>query len=250
MLRKSNKENTKEGLKARLYDLAYQCERHGRQTNSVFLTEAEVIQAKECLGKKVAYILDGGYGEAQRCRVSFVSEDVEFQSSVVCLCAKINQKFVKITHRDVLGALMGLDLERSQFGDMFVLEDRIVVYCTDTIADYVMQSCTSISRLSVQFEKTEELFENLQRYEEKTINVASMRLDNVVSSLIPSSRSLATSMIKAGKVSINHEMIEDCDKLCHNNDTVSISGVGRFILIDEGKTSRKERRIIKVKKFL
>jgi len=250
MLRKLNKENTKEGLKARLYDLAYQCERYGKQTNSVFLTEAEVIQAKECLGKKVIYVLDGGYEEAQRCRVSFLCDELEFQSSVVCLCAKINQKFVKITHRDVLGALMGLDLERSQFGDMFVLEDRIIIYCTDTIADYVMQSCTSISRLSIRFEKTEESFKNLQRYEEKSINVASMRLDNVVSSLIPSSRSIAASMIKAGKVSINHEMIEDCDKVCHNNDTVSISKVGRFILIDEGKTSRKDRRIIKVKKFL
>lgn len=243
------KNSEKEALKARLLDLKYQSLRTHRQVNSLFLDEGQRLQAKSILGKSCLYCEDGGYPQAQRCRIAFLYDEEDFKSSVVCLCAKINQKFVKITHRDVLGALMALNLERNQFGDLFVLEDRIIVYCTDTMADFVIQNCRSIHRLSIEFTKTEEKFEHLQQYEEIMINVASLRLDNVVSSLIPCSRSQASALIKASKVSINHEMIEDCDKLCHNNDTVSISGTGRFILIDEGKTSRKDRRIIKVLKY-
>lgn len=243
------KNSDKEALKARLFDLKNQSLRTHRQVNSLFLDEGQRNQAKMILPKSCLYREDGGYPEAQRCRIAFLYDEEDFKSSVVCLCAAINQKFVKITHRDVLGSLMALNLERNQFGDLFVLEDRIIVYCTDTMADFIIQNCRSIHRLSIEFYKTEERFEHLQQYEEKVINVASLRLDNVVASLIPCSRSQAASYIKASKVSINHEMIEDCDKLCHNNDTVSISGAGRFILVDEGKTSRKDRRIIKVLKY-
>lgn len=250
MPRNLNKENPAVSLRSRLYDLADQAERYRRQTNSVFYNEAEIAEAKKILGRNFNYVLDGGYPEAERCRIAFVVDGVSFESSVVCLTAKINQKFVHLSHRDVLGALMGLNLERSQFGDLFVLNDRIVVFCTEAIADYVMMSCHQIHRLNVSFEKSEEHFAGMRQYEEKTINVASLRLDNVVSSLVPLSRSKAAELIRAGKVSINHEMIEDLSKLCHNNDTVSISGSGRFILIDEGQISRKERRIIKARKLL
>lgn len=237
-------------LAARLQDLSRRCQRTRRQVDSLFLTEAQLQQAKQILGKQCLYRVDGGYPDAQRCRIAFLYEEEDYQSSVVCLCAKINQKFVKLTHRDVLGALMGLSLERSQFGDLFVLENQIVVYCTDTIANEVMTNCRQIHRLSLAFEKSEEVFENLQQYQQRTINVASLRLDNVVGALVPCSRKQAAMLIKTQKVSINHEIIEDCDKLCHNRDTVSISGIGRFILVDEGRTSRKERHILEVKKYL
>ncbi len=236
-------------LSARLDDLRRQAERSRRQVNSLFLDEAERAQARKILGKHCLYREDGGYPEAERCRIAFLYEEADFVSSVVCLTARINQKFVQLSHRDVLGALMGLNLERNQFGDLFVLEDRIVIFCTETMADVVIMNCRKIHRLNVEFERCTLPFEGKRQREEKTINVASLRLDNVVAALVPCARLKAAEMIRSGRISINHEMIEDCGKMCHNKDTVSISGVGRFLLEDEGRISRKERRIIKAWKY-
>lgn len=237
-------------LLARLADIKDQSERYHCQTNSAFLTEEELVQATPWLKKQGAIRIDGGYLEARRCRIAFLYDAEEFRSEVVCLVAKITQKYVQISHRDVLGALMGLNLIRAQFGDIFVLEDKIAVYCTETSAKVVMSQCTQIHQLSVVFERSEVPIFLEQQYETSAINVASMRLDNLVSAIANTSRSEAAKMIETAKVSINHEIVEDCAKLCHNKDTVSIQKVGRFVIEDLQKRTRKERMLIEVKKFL
>lgn len=237
-------------LIARLTDIKDQSDRYHCQTNSAFLTEEELVQVTPWLKKQGAIRIDGGYLGARRCRIAFLYDEDDFVSEVVCLVAKITQKYVQISHRDVLGALMGLNIVRAQFGDIFVLEDKIAIYCTESSAKVVMSQCTQIHQLSITFERSEEPMYLTQQYQTSEINVASMRLDNLVSAIANTSRSEAVKMIETSKVSINHEIVEDCAKLCHNKDTVSIQKVGRFVIEDSQKRTRKERMIIEVKKFL
>ncbi len=240
----------KNSLFARCLDLNQQAKRKRTQVSSPFLSEVELVRVQELLGKKAQFVIDGGYAQARRCRIAFLFEEEDFKSEVVCLVAKVSSKFVSLTHSDVLGALMGLNIERHQIGDIHILEDAIVVYCTRVMSEFIQAHCTQIHRLKVKFEVSLEERFATQKFETIMINVASLRIDNVVSSLVPCSRKEATMYIKSQKVSINHEVIEDSSKLCHNNDVISISRCGRFQLVDEGKTSRKDRCILEAKKYL
>ncbi len=235
---------------ARLEDYSKQCIRYQQQVTTSFFNEEELVTAIKYLGKKHLYQIDGGYPNARRARIAFLYYSDVFESEVVCLVAKINQKFVKISHSDVLGALMALDIERSHFGDLFILEDKIVIYVSSAMAQYVCEQCTQIHKLKIVFKQSDEALYTSQQFEEQSINVASLRLDNVVGAIVPCSRKIAQELIKLNKVSINHEIIEDYSKLCHNNNVISISGSGRYILVDDGKTSRKDRHIVTVKKYL
>ncbi len=235
---------------SRLMDLYSQCDRYHEQVNTQFFNEEELAKAVKFLGKKYLYKIDGGYPNARRSRIAFLYDEDEYMSDIVCLVSKVNQKFVKITHSDVLGALMSLEIDRNHFGDLFVLNEQIVVYVTKMMAEYVKSGCTQIHHNKVRFEISSDHLYAEQEYSVQSINIASFRLDNVVSALVPCSRKDAVQIIKLKQVSINHEVIEDCSKLCHNGTVISISRCGRFEIIDEGKTSRKDRHIVKVKKFL
>ena len=234
---------------ARIHDWIDQSVVRCKSVVSPFLDEAQQVQVDRICGKRIETIKDGGYPDAQRVRVVFVYQS-QYESEVVCLTACIQQKFVQLTHRDVLGALMALDLDRSQFGDCFVLEDRIVVYCSASIAKYVSINCTQIHRLPVHFEVSNTTYQPNQQFAILNINIASLRLDNVVGALLGCSRNIASQYIESGQVKVNHEKIEDCKRLCHNDDTISIAKIGRFKILDGLKVTRKNRFVIEVKKYL
>ena len=87
------------------------------------------------LGKKYNYRLDGGHPKAIRNKIIFYVEDDDIETCV-CLRSRINTHFVKIEHRDVLGALLGLNIEKEMIGDIFVLDEEIIIYADASIADF------------------------------------------------------------------------------------------------------------------
>lgn len=241
--------NNSQELSARIKDWISQSQRYHIPVLSCFLTEEQQAQLKsECQNEWVK--LYGGCRNALRQKAAFLYDaDDEPDFEIACLKAPVEKRFSDITHRDLLGALMSLGIDRSRFGDCFIQDGWMIVYADDEIADYIRRSISTVKRMSVQFELCDPI-EPIRKTELLRINVSSMRIDCVVAALANVSRTAAAEMIGQKRVSINHKLVEESKRLCNNGNTISISGKGRFIVGKTIGTTRKDRMIVEVEKFV
>lgn len=233
----------------RVHDWIEQAEKYHSPTITPFLNESEVAIVKKICGNKIAYHEDGGYDEANYKRVIFLPNREDDFSLVVCLVATFNPKFNEIGHRDVLGALMNLQIARNQIGDLWVEGNRIILYTTHSQSAYIQQNCTKIKRSSIQFNESSQHYAQVINRIKSTVSVSSERLDAVISAMIQKPRGIAQDLIRDGSVKVNHEILEDSSKLCNNEDTISIRGFGKYIYRGVIKTTKKDRYLIEFEKY-
>lgn len=228
----------------RLKDLQRQSERQNRHIESFFLNEEElaVAQAEFKEGPLLRY--DGGYENALKKKAIFLSDEEDGFSDIVCLQADIDQRFRKISHRDILGALMHLQIDRHSFGDFWIEENHIYIYTSSLMAEFLIDNLIRISNLNVSFYLIEDHPEQKFQYKKRTAIVSSLRLDAIVASLAHISRTDAKHMITQGLVQVNHVTLVEPDELCNNNCTISIRGKGRFRYTGSVHKTKKDRIVV------
>jgi len=89
-----------------------------------------------------------------------------------------------------------------------------------------------------------------QKFKEIKGTVASLRLDSVASLGFGISRNKAADFIKAGRVSVNHEVTLSLTKKVNEGDTILIVGKGRVVLEKVGGTTKKGRTSLELKKYI
>lgn len=228
-------------LKAHLEDLEEKSGRWHTHTCSSFLNEEELAAMRKYFPESGHIVYDGGYEGARKKKIIFCYDEDDDFCDVVCLAAKIDQRFRKIGHRDILGALLHLQIDRHSFGDFWVEDDHIYLYTGKEMAEFLMANLIRINQLSVSFTLIDE--HPVQKFQMKEITVvaASERADAIVASLAHVSRAKAKEMIRQGLVQLNHVMLEHPDEVCNNNVTISIRGVGRFVFTGTERTTRNGR---------
>lgn len=236
-----------EDLIARIDDLLFQYETYHKSVATNFLTEEEIEVSKRYLGKQHDYTIDGGYEGSQRGRLIFLYDSDTY---VIGLKCHLNNKFIKLSHRDVLGAIMSLNIEREMIGDIFVNEDGIVFFAHPNIAEYLIMSLRRIHNVNVEFDYLTETFHPVINYKIIKDTISSTRIDVIVASLCHTNRTNAQRLIKSKMVSVNHQTIEDYAKLCNNNCTISIRKYGRFEFLGVIKTTKKDRLLVEFKQFI
>ena len=122
---KMNNLGNYDSLIAHLHDLKEKSERWHKNVCSAFLTEEEqaIVQKIFTPSRFVRY--DGGYDDARKKKVIFLYDEKDGFSDIVCMKAKIDQRFRTIGHRDVYGAIMNLQIEKSSFGYFWIEADAI-----------------------------------------------------------------------------------------------------------------------------
>ena len=119
--------NEQELCRKRLLDLSRQADRKGIVLFSDFLNlnEQNIFHSLQ----KELYTtaeLSGGYEQAERQMVAFIPDALCYEWSYPFVCIHAVPQYPKyaekLTHRDVLGALMHLGLDRSKIRDMSVEE--------------------------------------------------------------------------------------------------------------------------------
>lgn len=228
-------------LRAHLEDLEEKSGRWHTHTCSSFLNEEELAAMEKYFPQSAQIVYDGGYTGARKKKIIFRYDEEDDFSDVVCLSAKIDQRFRKIGHRDILGALMHLQIDRHSFGDFWIEDDHIYLYTSQDMAEFLMANLIRINQLSVSFSVLDE--HPVQTFQMKEIRVvaASERADAIVASLAHVSRAKAKEMIRQGLVQLNHVTLEHPDEVCNNNVTISIRGVGRFVFSGTERTTRNGR---------
>lgn len=244
-------ENEKEiqQLKNRLRDLAERSYSQGIFTFTGFLgmSEQEIFWQQEKELRHAGYALEGGCKGADRVMVRFgdVSElGYEVPFPIVCVHIRpLQQKFADdLSHRDFLGALMNLGIDRSTLGDIKVGHREAYLFCQDSIADFICDNLEQIRHTYVKCSVTEE-FESIPREEPETISiqVQSLRVDAVLSKVYNMSREKSLDLFRAGKVYVNGRLCENNSRLLKAGETVNARGFGKFTLTGEPRETRKGR---------
>lgn len=213
-----------------------------------FLAPDEIRVAESYLSDSVPYVITGGYDGAIR-RMLIIGEDIDLNEYLVCLKAKFNEKFNKLTHRDVKGAVYNSGFEPEKFGDYWIEDEYIYIYTVSELADYICMSFNQISHFTVHFETCEYHTQQFH-FDYSTINVSSLRLDKITSAIIRKSREKTQQYVESSMVNVNYKTIEDCAFLCDNYDILSLRGFGRYQIegIEQNKKSGNYR--VTVKKFV
>lgn len=230
-----------DSLAAHLKDLKNKSQTWHRSLASAFLNEEEQSAMSRIFPASGLIRYDGGYPEARKKKVIFLKDEEDDFSDIVCLKAEIDQRFRRIGHRDILGALMHLQIDRSAFGDFWIDDNHLYLYTSTSMASFLIDNLTRINQLSVSFEETSERPAQVFQTKKITCVVASERADALVAGLTHCSRTEAKEMIRAGMVQINHVMLEEADKMCDNNVTISIRGYGRFTYIGTNHATKSGR---------
>lgn len=222
---------------------------------SSFLDERQCEIARQQL-KRLGYenyLFYGGYDGARRLMLgTFPPESqadiADFPLNIIEI--KFNKKY-EISHRDCLGSLMALQIERSCIGDIITQEGKTLFIVENGICDFLLLNLDKIGKLGVTpvIAKNQEI-ENHQEYEEIVGSVSSLRLDCVVALIISKSRTLASQTIMAGLVKVNYLDVESNSHMIKPNDVVTIRGKGKFIVSDEIKLTKKNRYFIKINKLV
>jgi RNA-binding protein YlmH len=220
-----------------------------------FLDERQQELCKQVLASEKLdnYTLWGGYESAERKIIGFFSPNEEYDYDLfpvksVCFTYR---KTDKLSHRDFLGVLMSLQIERYCVGDIIVGEGCTNVLVTDKISDRIIYEISKIGRVGVkaQYGFDKSVVSSVQ-LSEIDGTVASLRADCIVSFALHISREKASALIRQHGISVNHMINYKADMLLKGSDIFSVKGCGKFILKSINGVSKKERIRITLCKFI
>jgi len=218
---------------------------------SRFLTPAE---ARSVAGyfkhERITPSFDGGYEGAERTRAIFVNADWGgYERTELFTALNIEYRSQDILgHRDILGAMMALGIERDTIGDIVAEEGRATLVCLPELGDYIVENFTKAGRagVSVSVISLDELPIIQEELVIKTATVASLRLDVVLCAAFGLSRTKAAELIAANRVSLNHLPCMQPANELEEGMLLSVRGLGRAKLLEVGGVSRKGRIFVRM----
>lgn len=230
-------------------------------TDFLDLAQIELVQKFINKIKIENYMSYGGFEQAER--KMFVFYPDKFNETVVEKNLSNIVQIIRIelpddlkgkyTHRDYLGAVIKLGVERKKVGDIIVDNNGADIIIDKDISKFLIENLGSLTRFSKSI-ITEENIENLRtveiKKEEIEIIVASLRLDNIISDLARCSRNKAFDIINMERVFVNFQCETKKTKQIKSGDMITIRGKGRFYIKDIMGQTRSGRTIIKVEKFI
>lgn len=235
-------------FRKRIQELADFCFRRDVPVNTDFLnlSEQTIFQSISGTLPPVRFILSGGFEMAERKVVCFLPSYEEEISEMPYDCLKIcpvNRKFAEeLNHRDYLGALMNLGIERSMMGDIVMRDKDAYVFVLKKMSGYIMDQLTTIRHTSVYTELVDHAGEFLKPdFEEINGTVSSLRLDSITALCGRLSRGKAAQLIEAEKVSVNGQIVTQASKCLKDEEILSIRGIGKFKFMGNGGLTKKGR---------
>lgn len=191
----------------------------------------------------------GAFEECDRRILSFNNiYSIPFPYKII----KINNKskFNNLSHKDYLGAIMALGIEREKLGDLRVIDNSAIVPVYDEVANYILYELKNVGKAPVSIEEITEDNLPISNFLRGVIIVPSLRLDNIVSKLANISRGKAVDIIDSGKVLIDYSKSIDKSKEVKDGQRVTISGVGKFIIREIVGNTKSGRYKVKMNKFI
>lgn len=240
-------------LLAKANDLFALCSKYASARFSQFLDGAETADIRENVHFPYGYnvMFWGGFEDAERKMMGVFPEWEEPSSEKFPITAvRFTHGFSKsLTHRDYLGTVMSLGIDRAKTGDILIEDNCAYVFACSDIAEYIAGNINKIANVGVKAEPLNGGDFDIPKRVYRTAEAvcASLRLDAVISGVFNISRNESMQLIRAGKVKLNYRETHHSSQTVKEDDLVSVRGFGRFFLEETGAQTRKGRLHITVK---
>lgn len=243
-------------LLAKAIDKYEACMRQNTVQSTKFLSERELTVLRPLLEElKAPYTVWGGFEGAERAVIVFLPDWLEAEklkdspaNPVRLLRASYTGE--KLSHRDFLGALMGLGIERETVGDLIIRDGSCDIIVLREVLPYVLDNLSSAGRAGLRLEVIDETEPEEAQFKLIKDTVASLRLDAVVSAGYQISRENAAQAVRTGKVSLNGLECLKPDRELSEGDRITLRGLGRIRLSAVKGLSRKGRIMIEVMRLV
>lgn len=245
-------------FKKRLQDLSRTAYFQNRivYTDFLNLNELHIVHSFQPKEPDLTVSFFGGYEEAERQIAAFIPDAFSFDTEVFPICCihimPVSAKYAeRLTHRDFLGAILHLGIDRSRIGDILVEDKEAYVFCHEQMASFLMENISKIRHTHVHLELITTK-EQLPKPKRKEIHgtVSSIRLDSMIALAFSSSRSSMVGLIEGGKVFVNGKMTVSNGHPLKAGDIVSVRGYGKFRFDSENGTTKKGKTSVSVSLYI
>ncbi|XP_024960173.1 uncharacterized protein LOC112500818 isoform X2 [Cynara cardunculus var. scolymus] len=200
-----------------------------------FLTPPVVKESMMIIEKlaDVKTLVQGGYPEAERCRLSVGHpEALTTEPDIVAaLSISGNFGFQPCSHGDFLGAILGTGIVRDKLGDILLQGEKGAhVLVIPELVDFLTISLDKVGNVPVTCKKMPLIALEYEPPRTKTFKTveASMRIDSIASAGFKISRSKLVGLISDGDVRVNWVTVTKNNTTIRSGDMISVSGKGRL----------------------
>lgn len=260
LLNKFSKDPEERTVLARVLDQMERAQFRSIPCATHFLSPAQRAAAEPLLAAcgHPKHLFFGGFEGAERTVCAFLPDWMESEGwqtdeenpvgAVECLFPKD----ADLSHRDILGGLMGIGLTREKVGDILILEDRAQIVALKEALPIILSQFDQAGRYRLRLREIplSELSPAPVQVRLVKDTVATLRLDAVLSSGFSIARGKAADFINGGKVSVNHRECTKTDKSVAEGDIITCRGLGKCVLTSVGGQSKKGRIIIEMERYI
>lgn len=244
-------------LRKRLIELSNQAYSRDIVTFSDFLNlnELHILHTTPKDMLLTRYETYGGYDMSERQMAAFLPDalyyDYQYPIQIIEI-SPVNRKFAEeLSHRDYLGAVMNLGIERCKLGDILIEDGKAILFAKEELAGYIMEHLTRIRHTTVKTSILPAFEDSYEpRYEELKGTVASVRLDTVLSLAYPLSRSKVTGLIEGARVFVNGKLVTSNGYRLKEGDILSVRKMGRIGYNGILSETKKGRYMVSIRKYI
>lgn len=242
-------------LVKRFAELAERAYASGRFAYSDFLglNEIDILMRMKNELEYAGLTLWGGASDCERVIARFGNCGYDESYPITCLSASpLQQKFAdKLTHRDILGALMNLGIERDLIGDIYIKDNVAYLFCLSRVTPVIISDFTKAKHTTLVCREVDALPDGAgsEPVEEK-IQIASERADVIVAAVYDLSREESLDFFREGKVFIDGRQCENNSSVVKPGVVVSVRGKGRFRYLGYENLSRKGKLNARIEKWV
>ena len=240
-------------LQKRLIELSKIAYQRGIVTYSDFLNlnELNILHTTPKNELYCRYETYGGYDFSERQMVAFLPDALCYEKNYPICILKIQplqKKFSeKLSHRDYLGSILNLGIERCKLGDILAKEEEAIVFAHKSMEQFLLEEVTRIRHTSVLTSVEDaHAFDYQPNTKEIQGSVSSLRLDSLLALAFSTSRSKLVSYIESGKVFVNGKLITSNGYQIKEDDIISVRGLGRFQYKETTSQTKKGRYYVTI----
>ena len=240
-------------LKKRIMELRKRAEFSYCTEFTDFLTLSEIDTAKTVLSGS-NYMFYGGHPDTERQMLCIAPEDVEITPEMFPICGLcIKPKHMKFagefSHRDVLGSVLRLGLDRDVIGDIFVKDKEAYLLCAERIAVFLTEQLSQVRHTNVVCVVAEDEPDFEKEFQTVSRTVSAIRIDSIAAAAFGVSRSSAATAVSGGKVFINGREITSPSASVKEQDVISFRGLGKARLKEIGNLTKKGRISVTLERY-
>lgn len=252
-------------LEKRLIELSKNSFHRGIITYSDFLNlnELNILHSIPKDKLYTSYVTFGGYDTAERQMAAFLPDALylreiqetgvypDFPFSVLCIEPLHDKYAEELSHRDYLGAVLNLGIERSKLGDILVDGKKALLFIQTGLSTFLMDELARVRHTTVKLqEESLSDFQYTPKVEEIKGTVASVRLDSLLSLAFASSRTRLSGLIEGAKVFVNGKLMTTNSYQVKEEDIISVRGLGKFKYKGMLSHTKKNRIFVVIHKYI